>query len=52
LLAVTAKGRRVEAASVGTVEAAVRRVLARTPRRRLEQARRLLADLVEALDAG
>lgn len=48
-LGITSKGRRIEAAESGTVEAAVNRVLTRTPSARLEAARRVLTDLARAL---
>lgn len=48
-LGITSKGRRIEAAESGTVEAAVNRVLTRTPAARLEAARKLLTDLARAL---
>ncbi len=48
-LVVTNKGRRIDAAGGGTVEAAVQRVLSRTPRARLASARRVLTDLAAAL---
>lgn len=51
-LGITSKGRRIDAAESGTVEAAVNLVLARTPRARLESARKVLMDLAAALDGG
>lgn len=49
LLTLTPKGRRADAATEGTVEAAVRRVLARLPPARVEAARELLRALAGAL---
>jgi len=48
-LGITAKGRRVDAAGVGTVEAAVDRVISRTQRAKLNGAREILMDLAAAL---
>ena len=48
-LGVTEKGKRIDAAEAGTVEAAAREVIARTPRRRMEGARRILIDLAGSL---
>jgi DNA-binding MarR family transcriptional regulator len=48
-LGITEKGRRIDAAGAGTVEAAIERVIARTPRARLLNARDLLVDLAVAL---
>jgi DNA-binding MarR family transcriptional regulator len=47
-LGITEKGRRI-AAGAGTVEAAVERMISRTPRGRLQSARELLVDLAAAL---
>jgi DNA-binding MarR family transcriptional regulator len=49
LLGITEKGRRIELAGENTVEAAVRRVIARTPRATLQRARQVLAALAAAL---
>ena len=51
-LGITEKGRWVAAAAVGTVEAAVERVISRTPRPKLESAREVLTDLAAALDGS
>lgn len=48
-LGITEKGRQIDAARDGTVEAAVERVISRTPRARLESAREILIDLAAAL---
>jgi DNA-binding MarR family transcriptional regulator len=48
-LGITKKGRLIDTAGAGTVEAAVKRVIARTPRARLENARAVLIDLASAL---
>lgn len=48
-LGVTEKGRRIDAAGARTVEAAVDRVISRTPRERLQGARQVLADFAAAL---
>jgi DNA-binding MarR family transcriptional regulator len=48
-LGVTEKGRRVDAAGSGTVEAAVQRVIARVPRAKLEIAREIMMALAAAL---
>jgi DNA-binding MarR family transcriptional regulator len=48
-LGITKKGRRVDAAGGGTVEAAVARVISQTPRAKVEGARELLRDLATAL---
>lgn len=50
-LGVTEKGRRIETADTGTVEAAVQAVISRTSHRRLECAREVLGDLAAALSA-
>ncbi len=49
-LGITEKGRRIDAAGMGTVEAAVAQVLAASPRARIEGARRVLVDLAAALE--
>ena len=46
---ITERGRRIEAAGQGIVEAAVQRVMSRTPRVNVESARQLLTDLAAAL---
>jgi DNA-binding MarR family transcriptional regulator len=51
-LGVTEKGKRIDAAGAGTVEAAVERLLARTSRSNLEGARAVLADLASDLSKG
>jgi DNA-binding MarR family transcriptional regulator len=48
-LAATPKGRLVDAAGRGTVEAAVGRLLSRTPRAKLEVAREVLASFAACL---
>jgi MarR family transcriptional regulator, organic hydroperoxide resistance regulator len=48
-LGVTEKGRRIDAAEVGTVEAAVEHVMSRAPRAKLDGAREVLTDLAAAL---
>jgi len=48
-LGITAKGRRIDAAGAGTVEAAVERVISGTPRAKLDGAREILMDLATAL---
>ena len=48
-LGITKKGRRIDAAGAGTVEAAVERVISRAPRAKLEGAREILMDLAAAL---
>lgn len=48
-LTLTAKGRRADSATEGTVEAAVQRVLARLPPSRVQAARELLQALAGAL---
>lgn len=48
-LGITQKGRRIDAAGAGTVEAAVERVITRTPRAKLVSAREILIDLAAAL---
>jgi DNA-binding MarR family transcriptional regulator len=48
-LGITEKGRAVDAAVAGTVEAAVQRVIDRTPKKRLDHARDILSDLTTAL---
>lgn len=48
-LGITEKGKRIQATGAGTVEAAVEKVLARTPRAKLESARQILMDLASAL---
>jgi DNA-binding MarR family transcriptional regulator len=50
-LGITEKGRQVDAAVSGTVEAAVQRVIDRTPKPKLDHTREILADLAEALSA-
>jgi DNA-binding MarR family transcriptional regulator len=53
-LGITEKGRQVDAAVSGTVEAAVQRVINCTPKLKLDHAREILSNLAEALgvDAG
>jgi DNA-binding MarR family transcriptional regulator len=48
-LGITEKGRAVDAAITGTVEAAVQRVIDRTPKPKLDHARDILSDLAAAL---
>jgi DNA-binding MarR family transcriptional regulator len=48
-LGITEKGKRIDAAGAGTVEAAVERLLARTSRSKLDGARAVLADLASDL---
>jgi DNA-binding MarR family transcriptional regulator len=48
-LGITEKGKRIDVAAAGTVEAAVARVLARTSRARLAAARAVLAELATDL---
>jgi DNA-binding MarR family transcriptional regulator len=48
-LGITEKGRRIDAAEVGTVEAAVEHVMSRAPRATLDGAREVLTDLAAAL---
>lgn len=48
-LGITERGREIDAAGAGTVEAAVERVMSRTRRARLESVRRILMDLASAL---
>jgi len=48
-LGITEKGRRIDASGVGTVEAAVERVISRTPRATLEGAREVLKALANSL---
>jgi len=48
-LGITEKGRRIDAAGAGTVEAAVDGIISRTPRGRLESAREVLVELATAL---
>jgi MarR family transcriptional regulator, organic hydroperoxide resistance regulator len=48
-LGVTEKGRRVDAARSGTVEAAVQKMISRAPRAKLEIAREILMALAAAL---
>jgi DNA-binding MarR family transcriptional regulator len=50
-LGITKKGRRIDTAEVGTVEAAVERVISRAPRARIESAREILMALASALSA-
>lgn len=50
-LGVTEKGRRIETAGAGTVEAAVQGVMSRTSHRRFGCAREVLGDLAAALSA-
>jgi DNA-binding MarR family transcriptional regulator len=50
-LGVTAKGKRIDAAGAGTVEAAVQRVISQTSREKLETARQILARLASELSA-
>jgi DNA-binding MarR family transcriptional regulator len=50
-LGVTAKGKRIDAAGAGTVEAAVQRVISHTSRKKLESARELLMRLASELGA-
>lgn len=49
LLALTARGRRLDALRAGTVEQGVQQVLARAPAARVREARALLADLAATL---
>ena len=51
-LGITEKGRRVDGAATGTVEAAVRRVISRAPRMKLDHAREILKALAESLEGG
>jgi DNA-binding MarR family transcriptional regulator len=51
LLGLTAKGRRVDVESRGTVEAAVHSVLAKTPPSRVKQVAGVLRELAAALQA-
>jgi DNA-binding MarR family transcriptional regulator len=51
-LGITAKGKRIDAAGVGTVEAAVDRVISRAPPTKLQHAREILIELASALAAG
>jgi DNA-binding MarR family transcriptional regulator len=51
LLHLTAKGRKVEERCSGLNESPVTQLLEATPRARVEETRRLLSALVEALDA-
>jgi DNA-binding MarR family transcriptional regulator len=48
-LGITAKGRRIDAAGAGTVEAAVERVISQAPREKLESAREILMRLASEL---
>jgi DNA-binding MarR family transcriptional regulator len=48
-LGITAKGRRIDAAGPGTVEAAVERVISRATRAKLASASAILMDLAAAL---
>lgn len=48
-LGVTGKGRRIDVTGAGTVEAAVQRVLSRTPRTKLTSARQVLIALAACL---
>jgi DNA-binding MarR family transcriptional regulator len=48
-LGITEKGRAVDAALLGTVEAAVQRVINRTPKQKLDHAREILSNLADAL---
>jgi MarR family transcriptional regulator, organic hydroperoxide resistance regulator len=48
-LGITEDGRRIAAADVGTVEAAVARVISRTPRAQLEHAREILMALAASV---
>jgi MarR family transcriptional regulator, organic hydroperoxide resistance regulator len=48
-LGITKKGRRIDTAGAGTVEAAVEGVISRAPRAKLESAREILMDLASAL---
>lgn len=48
-LGITGKGRQIDAAGAGTVEAAVERVMSRTQRARLDSVRQVLMDLATAL---
>jgi DNA-binding MarR family transcriptional regulator len=50
-LGITEKGRQVDAAVLGTVEAAVQRVINRTPKLKLDHAREIFAGLAAALSA-
>jgi DNA-binding MarR family transcriptional regulator len=49
LLSLTDRGRRLDVQSEGTVEAAIRRVLDRTPESKLRVARELLGEIAAAL---
>lgn len=49
-LGLTARGREIDLRSEGTVEAAVRRILASTPRAQVQSTARVLASLARALD--
>jgi DNA-binding MarR family transcriptional regulator len=51
VLGITEKGRRIDAATAGTVESAVQCVIGRTPRATLDHAREVLTDLADALSA-
>lgn len=48
-LGITEKGRRIDVAAAGTVEAALERVISRTPRAKVESAREVLMELATAL---
>lgn len=50
-LGITDKGRQIDAAGAGTVEAAVERLISRTPRAKLVNASQVLVDLAAALGA-
>ena len=49
-LGITAKGKRIDVAGAGTVEAAVQRVISQTSREKLESARQILTRLASELD--
>lgn len=51
-LGITEKGRRIDAAGAGTVEAAVQRLISRTPPATLDVARQVLVKLAAALGDG
>lgn len=51
-LGITEKGRRADAAAIGTVETAVQRVIQRVPKQNLDHAREVLSDLARALEDG
>jgi MarR family transcriptional regulator, organic hydroperoxide resistance regulator len=51
-LGITEKGRSIDAATTGTVEAAVQVIIARVPKMKLDHARQILMALTESLEAG